>query len=348
MDQTQLQQQIALYYSKLPSDVQAVFSSMKWMDTLRDISRKYNLTEEQIETLGTETTLVLLGIIDMDEYNKLLGDEILISPEIRARMIGEIDTMILGTIRPQLTNTFQKNSTDLAEEKYGGRQKLDERFEKLPIEVQNAISESNYQVELYKIASKYELSINQMGALEEATTKVMLSLIHPDKYESELQANIDIPKEKIAVLVSDVNEGVLKNIREILKSHWGKGGAAVASDVDDEVPIPPYVKNLVEEKPEVQLPSSIKPVTESNIYKNAGIEMVSGDILNKMPIKEDLKPIKSGGMDMLADKLNGLTISQSSISDHTIPKVTPPPAQTLPPPVNLPTKQHDPYHEVIE
>lgn len=224
MNQAQLQEQIALYYSKLTPDMQEMFSSMKWMDTIGEISKKYSLTEEQKATLGTETTLILLGMIDKDEYNKNLEDEITISSESVQKMIGDIDTMLLSAIRIQLSETFQKNTIALAEEKYGGVEKLDERFEKLPKEVQEAISESNYQSTLYKIAEKYKLSINQMGALEEATTKVMLSITHPDKYEAELQASINIPKDKIAELVADVNEGVLKNIRDILKSHWDKDG----------------------------------------------------------------------------------------------------------------------------
>jgi hypothetical protein len=346
MDKTQLQQQIALYYSKLPPDVQAVFSSMKWMASLEEISKKYSLNEEQKETLATETTLVLLGIIDLEEYNNVLQKEISISTESIVKMTTEIDTLILNTIRPQLADTFQKNAANLAEEKYGSStQKLDERFEKLPKEVQEAISESNYQATLYKIADKYKLSINQMGALEEVTTKVMLSLIHPDKYEVELGANISIPKDKITELVNDVNEGVLKNIRNILKSHWAQSNNVV-SNTDDEVPKPPYAESMVEEKPKVQTPITVS-INEKAIYEKAGIEMVGDKSPEKIPVKENMQPLQSGGMDLLADKLVGLTVSQSTVSDHTIPKVESKPAQT-PPPANLPVKQHDPYHEVIE
>ncbi|MEK7105960.1 MAG: hypothetical protein AAB895_01205, partial [Patescibacteria group bacterium] len=201
MNQTQLQEQIALYYSKLPPDVQTVFSSMKWMESLQDISKKYNLNEEQIQTLGTETTLVLLGIISLDEYERVLNNELRVEASLLLKMVKEIEESIIKSIRPQLNKVYEIHVESLIEEKYGGVEKLDERFEKLPKEVQEAISESNYQSTLYKIAEKYKLSISQMGALEEATTKVMLSITHPDKYEAELQANIDISKDKIAELV---------------------------------------------------------------------------------------------------------------------------------------------------
>lgn len=82
MDQTQLQQKIVEYYNKLPSDVQTLFSSMNWLKDLEEISKRYSLSEEQKEYLGTETTLVLLGVIDSKEYNKNLEAEISISADL--------------------------------------------------------------------------------------------------------------------------------------------------------------------------------------------------------------------------------------------------------------------------
>ena len=353
MNQAQLQEQIALYYSKLPPDVQTVFSSMKWMESLQDISKKYDLNEEQIQTLGTETTLVLLGIISLDEYERVLNNELRVEASLLLKMVKEIEESIIKSIRPQLNKVYEIHVESLIEEKYGGVEKLDERFEKLPKEVQEAISESNYQSTLYKIAEKYKLSINQMGALEEATTKVMLSITHPDKYEAELQASINIPKDKITELVADVNEGVLKNIRDILKSHWDKDGDE-KKNIDDEVPLPPYVnqpmiKESLPEKYSVPIPQKTEiSGTESTIYKDSGIEMVDEVSGDKIPMKEDTKVVKSDSMDMLANKLSGLTASVRTVSDQSIPKIG---LQSVPkppaPPNNLPTKGRDPYHEEI-
>src|SRR3989339_521303 len=76
MDPKELQEKIALYFSKLPPDAQEVFSSMKWLETLQTISLKYNLNQKQQETLSTETTLVLLGIIHLVEYEENLTIEL--------------------------------------------------------------------------------------------------------------------------------------------------------------------------------------------------------------------------------------------------------------------------------
>ncbi len=372
MDQTQLQQQIALYYSKLSPEMQASFSSMQWMESLREISRIYKLTENQIVTLGTETTLVLLGIISTEEYEATLKDEIKIDDAGMKSMLAEIESKILGVNRSRLREAFEKNVDELGQEKYGGVQKLDERFLKLPQEVQQAIRESNYQPVLYKIAEKHTLSINHMAALEEATTKVMLGMIHPDKYEQELQSTIGIPKEEIREIVSEVDEGVLKNIKEILKSHWGKQEIATTAD---DVPIPPYKTSSLEtfskesdakiyEASGVEIVKDSKPIlskpeeksvteSESGVLNSSGINIVrdipiapSEHILaNKETEKKLLEGLEHPAdvaTSIIGDKLSGATKSKDTVTDYSLPKLGKDVA------VPLPTKPHDPYHEPIE
>jgi hypothetical protein len=343
MDQTQLQQQIALYYSKLPSDAQAVFSSMKWMDSLRDISAKYALSEGQIETLATETTLVMLGIIDMDEYNDNIQREISISTESIVKMTKDIDDLVLATIRPQLQETFEKNSTELIEKAYGDTKKLDERFLSLPPELQRAISESNYQSGLYGIASKYKLSIDQMSSLEEVTTKLVLNMIHPDSYEKEVESKVGLPKDKSIELVNEINESVLKSIRSKLKEHWNDSNKNVAHTLEEEVPRPPYKETLVTEK------TIVAPKAEEKIYKDAGIEVLNENIDKKEEAIPTPSPVQTpSGADMLADKLSKMTMSSTGVSDHSIPRVAKIEEKAnQSAPDNLPTKKYDPYHEPI-
>jgi len=286
MDQEQLKQKIVEYYGKLPKEAQVVFSSMTWMETLKSISAKYGLNNNQIEILGTETTLVLLGIIHIEEYQKILEKELGLEKEITEKIIIEIDENILKTIKGQLVEVFESNAGILAEEKHGGDKKLDERFSGLPEDIQEAIALSNWKEKLYEIAPKYKLNIEQMGILEEVTTKVMLDIIHPDKYEEELASKITISKEDISNLVKDVNEEILKTIRELLKKHWDENGSKeyVVSSKDngikEEIPIPPYAKIEIKA---VETPKNI-----------------------------------------IEEKLKNPTVSERIVSDHSIPKISDP------------------------
>ena len=217
MDQTQLQEKIALYYSKLPPNVQVLFSSMKWLETLKTISQKYGLNDKQQETLGTETTLVLLGIIHLVEYEEILTKELGLSEDSMTKMLAEIEESILKTVRPQLVMAFEANKKSETAETSNIKSKPNELLEKLPKEIQNIIKESNYQAMLYAIAKENNLNVEQMGSLEKTVTDLMVGTIHPEEFEDALESNLKLPLEKIRKLVNDVNEKIFLKIRESLK-----------------------------------------------------------------------------------------------------------------------------------
>ena len=208
MDQTELQQKIAEYYVKLPEEAQKVFSSMQWLETLKQMGEKYGLNDQQMETLGTETTLVLLGIIHSDEYEEILKNEIKVSEDSMTKLLAEINESILNTIRPQLEETFIKNNEE-------EKQKLDERFNNLSKETKDAIEKSDYQTKIYDIGKKHNLTIYQMGVFGESVINVMLGVILPNKFEDSLK-RLELPAEKTTEIVNDVNKQILRKIREEL------------------------------------------------------------------------------------------------------------------------------------
>lgn len=323
MDQVQLQQNIAKYYSKLPENLQQFFSSMVWINNLEEISKKYYLEEKQIEILGTETTLLLLSILHPEEYEKTLESEIKIPKEKLDLFLLEINEKILKNIKLELEEAYDNNVMELAEEKYGKEQPLDERFAKLPIEVQEAISKSNYQNTLYGIAEKYKLSIEDMGILEEVTTKVMLNIIHPDKYEEELKAQISTQEGSISDLVNDVNENILKNIREILKRNWSN---ETDKQDEDEIPTPPYLPVNTE----------VKPKNIDDVYQKSGIKII-----------DEEKILDNSGIKILEDKLLTNTVSNPIIKDYSIPKMGNMKENIKTPIFDTNKITHDPYKEEI-
>lgn len=116
MNQEQLQQKIAEYFAKLPSEAQTAFSSMIWMSELNNIITKYSLNSEQTEILGTETTLVLLGMIGLTEYQENLEKELKLEAEILEKIMLEIDEKVLGSTKTQLSETFENNLKSLEKE----------------------------------------------------------------------------------------------------------------------------------------------------------------------------------------------------------------------------------------
>lgn len=258
MDQTQLKQKIAEYFAKLPKEAQTAFSSMVWMETLKGIITKYNLNPKEAETLGTETTLALLGIISLEEYQDNLEKELVVEEEIKEKIIIEIDDTILKPIKIQLVNAFESNIEALSDETKNKPLFFDQRFIGMPQNVQDAIARSNWKEILFGIATKYKLTVEQIGVLEEITAKVMTNVIHPDNYEKEVTNKITIQKEEIPLLVSDVNQEILLKIRGLLKENWD----IIKKDEkkeEDEIPLPPYSKI------KINIPEPIKPIVVPNI-----------------------------------------------------------------------------------
>lgn len=345
MDNTQLQEQIQKHFGMLSPKAQQAFSSMAWMETLQSIATTNSLDQKQIETLGVETSLFLLGVIPYEEFETNLKIEI---PEgKREAIMKEILEKIVNDIRPDLEEAFTSNVKALIEEKYGDENKLDERFAKLPEEVKSAIQESGYQEALYEIAEKNKLSISEMGALDEVTTKVMIGMIHPEMYEHDLKEKSGLPSEKVAEIAKEVNERVLKNIRLILREHFEKNNKV---ETEDDVPIPPYASNPIAEEAKKL----------SDVFKEHGIDINTKDdgngvrddvqISNKEETgKPKVLPTEIEKNDIFLDKLTKATSSSNTVTDYSLPKmgINKPSEAVKTKPDGASTKQHDPYREEI-
>lgn len=344
MDQTQLQQKIGEYFQKLPKEAQEVFSSMVWMEKLKEINLKFNLNEDQVKTLGTETTLVLLGIIEVPEYQSIIEKELGLEKVVVEKIIIDIDQNILKSIKSHLDTAFKQNANDLVEKTYGGDKKLDERFASLPKEIQVVISESNFQPTLYAIAKKYKLTIEQMGILEEVTTKILLGVIHPDSYRNELATKTSIPPADITNIVLDVNEEILKTIREALKKHWDEKDKKSVEQAED-IPLPPYAPKPVTK---TVVPSNIN-VTNKPAYHSAQLEidaiMPKGQSLESAEFDLEMPEEPLPPKNIMAEKLSAITTSEHTVTDYTMPKISSPTPSISQDKEKEGTPRHDPYRE---
>ena len=243
MNKQELQQKIAEYYSKLPENLQQFFADMKWISTLQSINSKYNLTPEQIETLATETTLVLLCIINMSEYVKTIEDSIKLSTEQMNQLISEINDNIFKDIGYELEDTFIKNINDLTKENENKKN---------------------------------------------TTTNDLKIPLPPYKKETEI-----IKEEK------------------------------------NEIPLPNYNVTPVKKS------ENLVPKNEEQVYKETGIEIVEDRKVtnNEESVKnekysdtikkEDHEIMKNSGIDIIGSKLFTPTMSTPTVSDHSLPKISP-------------------------
>jgi len=222
MNPEELQKQIALYYSKLTPELQVMFSSMDWLEALKKISTEYSLTDAQIETLGTETTLMLLGMVPLDEYEEKIKTEVGLPNEKTEKMLGEINEAILKDFQPQLVEVFANNVKGLAGDQSNIDENLDARFDKLPEETRKIILTLSYHEKLYTIAQANKLNVEQMGKLEEMTTDVLTGALHADMLEQRLINRLGVTTETIKKILNEINDKILRPLRERMEINFGK------------------------------------------------------------------------------------------------------------------------------
>jgi hypothetical protein len=274
---------------------------MDWLKTLEEISTKYALGEKQVQTLGTETTLVLLGIISLDEYEETLKKELLLSVESPEKVIEEIKNSVLNTTQPEIKEVFENNIKPQTPEEEKIEQELDVRFKNLPEKIKNIINESNYQMRLYNIAKDYGLSVTQMGTLEIIFVDLVTGAIHSDKFEESVRNSLKLPDEKTHAIVNDVNEKILKEIREKLMS---------PSKIEDEEKDTDILRSagieIIPEKLEINSPSP----TRSRPLENESTTITLG------------RPASDGTHPILTQKLSGVMKNPVVETDHSVENIT--------------------------
>jgi hypothetical protein len=217
-----------------PSTKKAI-DAVDWRKTISQMSKKYS--PEQLKVLEKKTELLLCGLLKTDDYPRELGLEMNISKENVISLITEMDILVFEKIQKELDKELEKEN--IVTEK-------DPLFSGLPENIEKAITQSNWKEKTYNIAQKYKLSIEQMGILEELTMKTMRGEIKSNNYKNNLSERINIPKEILVNLITDINENVLKDIVGTIRKQNELIYQEETEKKDNRVPVPPYKKD---EKP---------------------------------------------------------------------------------------------------
>lgn len=92
---------------KLPSSVVNFVSSANWNEDLESIGSMYNLTEEQLDSLRQETTLVLAGLVHPDEFSVTLGEETQLPASVLEAVVAGVEQKIFASVRGDLVGFFE-------------------------------------------------------------------------------------------------------------------------------------------------------------------------------------------------------------------------------------------------
>ena len=303
-----LQIEIDKAREKLTQESRAAIDAVSWKLIIAGMNKKYSPI--QLDILEMETELLLCGLENTKNYTKELEDGMKISRAEVGTLINELDKLIFKKIGQELENRLN-----------GGKEKIvyknkpfvvDPRFVSLPKEVQEAISYSGWKERMYEISKKFKLNIEQTGLLEEITTKVILNTIHADQYESEIRSKIDLGDDKIKEMVTDLNENIFKNIKEIMKN------ASPSESGEKKIPAPPYATKKDDVVP---LPP---PVFSSPPAKGAGGSEIPVGQKGSLPpdIYREIKPAQKEIEDIISNSKDIKGKESDMYKEHGIEIIT--------------------------
>ena len=221
------------------------------------------------------------------------------------------------------------------------KDELNEIFEKLPEQLKDAIVSVDNARIINGVGRKYGLHIDQIGGLAEETGYILLGVVHPTEFVSNLSKRLGIDRVVASQIASDINYQIFLKIREVLKDVQDKKKKDEAEEVEPEPSKDALLAAL--EHPEGMLkrplaPSKVEreiPLVEvRNPYQPAKPEMGKDfPVVAPTPVskKEGVVTSPTPAQDMLSQKFGG---------EVSMPKVE----------TNVdapPTKRVDPYKEQI-
>ncbi len=213
---------------------------------------------------------------------------------------------------------------------------IEEHLASLPEPIKKAIASFDWAREVFDIGRKHNMHIDRIGELQTEVMLVVLGLISPRDFQTELMERIE-PNHDIAIEVSDeVNKRVFIRIREFMKKYYE----------DDGTP-----------KAVAEPPDAIKSA-EKKVLNGAGIRL-EGDP-EPEPAKITMGPASISSEEDGIISLGSYDDSDSAAPTPKIDPIVQKVAQTMekqevrPSPItvikaeNAPKGFLDPYREVVE
>lgn len=115
-----------------------------------------------------------------------------------------------------------------------GKQALAERFASLPKPVQDAITSTDIEAEMRKLAVHHKLHFDQWDILEHAVLMTLLGVERTDDLEKNLTERLGVSADVAKILATDISRIVFAPVREHLEGNLGHPAAKAeqVSDVD--------------------------------------------------------------------------------------------------------------------
>lgn len=107
-----LKQKIKEEMISLPKESQDVLNTFDWEKISEEIGKKYLLDESEINDLQVETGLVLVGLVEVDEYTLNVENNVGTSKNEAEKIIEEVNKKIFNPIADIISKNIENKLKD--------------------------------------------------------------------------------------------------------------------------------------------------------------------------------------------------------------------------------------------
>lgn len=237
-------------------------------------------------------------------------------------------------------------------------------MDSLPAEFREAIQKVDIQTNVQEIGKKHALHIDSMNTLYDDVNLFIYGITKPADFEGSLKNIAGITADQARLIAIDVNEQILKHIRQETQKIIEEKDKEKQEEADLERELSELKDVSIDESVETEKDPIAENTTiqtsETDVLKKAGVVITDEPIKEKEAVPEILSrnDVLSGienppqmnvdrlatkptpvAMDMVSAKLNAPQITPTATTDHSLQKITTPASD--------PAKKIDPYREAI-
>lgn len=120
---------------------------------------------------------------------------------------------------------------------------IEDQMATLPPEIKTILADFDWATKANELGAKYQLHIDQIGALQTEILMVLIGIVPPDEFENEIKTHLNLPQEKIPQIVNDANEMIFKPVRQALVDIYDQ--VLTDEDVAEEGAVAPTINTPV-------------------------------------------------------------------------------------------------------
>ncbi len=198
-----LEQSISQAMQALPLPARRYFSEGKYTFVAKRLAGKYGLRADQSGIVERELMLLLLGTETADEFAASLKTEAMISDDVRARIMTDLNQEMFVPLQAEMQKEPQNPRIVAA-------------IARAPKMVQDVLSDPRTEQIVVEIGRGKNLHIDQIGVLTTMNRDMLLGLASPQEFLQKILA-IGVPDVHAKAILSEVNTRIFMPLHDKMR-----------------------------------------------------------------------------------------------------------------------------------